>query len=86
MSLGDLASTIISIISTVIGGFIAGVSGVLVAYYSEKRRRAMEHFRDIKHLCLEPELKELKGLRERLMIRRRISHELDLEPREANEK
>lgn len=68
MSLGDLASTIISIIFTVIGGFIAGVSGVLATYYSEKKRRAMEHFRDIKHLCLEPELKELQGLRERVII------------------
>jgi len=68
MSLGDLASTIIDIIFTVIGGFIAGVSGALVAYYSEKRRRAMEHFREIKHLCLEPLLMELQELRGRFVI------------------
>jgi hypothetical protein len=68
MGWGDLVSTIIGIIFTVIGGFITGVSGVLVAYYSEKRRRAMEHFRDIKHLCLEPVLRELQELRGRFVI------------------
>jgi hypothetical protein len=64
MSCVDLISTIF----TIIGGLVAGFSGILVARYSEKRRREAEHFRDIKQRCLEPLLKELKGLKERLMI------------------
>jgi hypothetical protein len=56
------------LIFTILGGFIAGVSGILVARYSEKRRREAEHFRDIKQRCLEPVLKELQLLKERLMI------------------
>jgi hypothetical protein len=61
----DLIFTII----TNIGEFIAGViSGMLVARYGEERRRKAEHFRDIKQRCLEPVLRELKGLKERLMI------------------
>jgi len=56
------------LIFTILGGFIAGVSGMLVARYSEKRRREAEHLRDIKQRCLEPLLKELQGLKERLMI------------------
>jgi len=56
------------LIFTILGGFIAGVSGILVACYSEKRRREAEHFRDIKQHCLEPLLKELQHLKERLMI------------------
>jgi hypothetical protein len=64
----DLVSTIISMIFTIIGGLVAGVSGILVARYSEKRRRETEHFRDIKQRCLEPLLKELQGLRERVII------------------
>jgi hypothetical protein len=55
-------------IFTIIGGLIAGVSGILVARYSEKRRREAEHFRDIKQRCSEPLLKELQGLRERVII------------------
>jgi hypothetical protein len=55
-------------IFTIIGGLVAGVSGILVARYSEKRRRETEHFRNIKQRCLEPVLRELKGLKERLMI------------------
>jgi hypothetical protein len=55
-------------IFTIIGGLVAGVSGILVARYSEKRRREAEHFRDIKQHCLEPLLKELRGLRERVII------------------
>jgi heme/copper-type cytochrome/quinol oxidase subunit 2 len=35
----DLISTITSMIFTIIGGLVAGVSGILVARYSEKRRR-----------------------------------------------
>ncbi|MEM0005032.1 MAG: hypothetical protein QXN97_06850, partial [Desulfurococcaceae archaeon] len=51
------------------GGFVVGViSGILVERYREKRRRETEHFRDIKQRCLEPLLKELQGLKERLMI------------------
>jgi hypothetical protein len=73
-------------IFTIIGGFVAGVSGILVARYSEKRRREAEHFRDIKQRCLEPLLKELQGLKERLMIRNCIGYELDFELREAVEK
>ncbi len=64
----DLISTITSMIFTIIGGLVAGVSGILVARYSEKRRRETEHFRNIKQRCLEPALRELKGLKERLMI------------------
>jgi hypothetical protein len=64
MSCVDLISTIF----TIIGVLVAGVSGILVARYSEKRRREAEHFRDIKQRCLEPLLKELRGLRERLII------------------
>jgi hypothetical protein len=55
-------------IFTIIGGLVAGVSGILVARYSEKRRREAEHFRDIKQRCLEPLLKGLQDLKERLMI------------------
>jgi hypothetical protein len=64
----DSISMITSMIFTIIGGFVAGVSGILVARYSEKRRREAEHFRDIKQHCLEPLLKELRGLRERVII------------------
>jgi hypothetical protein len=64
----DSISTIISMIFTIIGGLVADVSGILVARYSEKRRRETEHFRDIKQRCLEPLLKELRGLRERVII------------------
>jgi hypothetical protein len=61
----DLIFTII----TNMGGFVAGViSGILVERYREKRRREAEHFRDIKQRCLEPLLKELQGLRERVII------------------
>jgi uncharacterized membrane-anchored protein YhcB (DUF1043 family) len=61
----DLIFTII----TNMGGFVVGViSGILVERYREKRRREAEHFRDIKQRCLEPVLRELKGLKERLMI------------------
>jgi hypothetical protein len=56
------------LIFTILGGFIAGVSGILVACYSEKRRREAEHLRDIKQRCLGPLLKELQGLKERLII------------------
>jgi hypothetical protein len=56
------------LIFTILGGFIAGVSGILVARYSEKRRREAEHLRDIKQRCLGPLLKELQGLKERLII------------------
>ena len=55
-------------IFTIIGGFVAGVSGILVARYSEKRRREAEHLRDIKQHCLEPLLQELQHLRERVII------------------
>jgi ElaB/YqjD/DUF883 family membrane-anchored ribosome-binding protein len=58
----------ISTIFTIIGGFVAGVSGILVARYSEKRRREAEHLRDIKQHCLEPVLQELQRLRERVII------------------
>jgi hypothetical protein len=61
----DLIFTII----TNMGGFVAGViSCILVERYREKRRRGAEHFRNIKQRCLEPVLRELKGLKERLMI------------------
>jgi len=57
------------IISTMIVDFIAGViSGIFVERYREKRKRQAKHFRDIKHRCLEPVLRELQGLKERLMI------------------
>jgi len=56
------------LIFTILGGFIAGVSGILVAWYSEKKRREAEHLRDIKQRCLEPVLRELQCLKERLMI------------------
>ena len=82
----DLIPTIISMIFTIIGGFVAGVSGILVARYSEKRRREAEHFRDIKQRCLEPLLQELQSLKERLIIRNSVGYELNLEPREAIEK
>jgi uncharacterized membrane-anchored protein len=54
MSCVDSISTTTGMIFTIIGGFVAGVSGILVARYSEKRRREAEHFRDIKQRCLEP--------------------------------
>jgi len=61
----DLIFTII----TNMGGFVAGViSGMLVERYREKRWREAEHFRDIKQRYLEPVLRELKGIKERLMI------------------
>jgi hypothetical protein len=66
-------------IFTNLGGFVAGVSGILVERYREKRRKKAEHFRDIKHLCLEPMLRRLEGLKERLMSRNCIGYELDLE-------
>jgi hypothetical protein len=71
MSCVDLISTIF----TIIGGLVAGFSGILVARYSEKRRREAEHFRDIKQCCLEPVLKELQGLRERLGQARTLLHQ-----------
>ncbi|NAZ12342.1 MAG: hypothetical protein GU361_06460 [Desulfurococcales archaeon] len=49
--------------------FISSViSGIFVERYREKRRREAEHLRDIKQRCLEPLLRELQGLKERLMI------------------
>jgi hypothetical protein len=35
-------------IFTNLGGLVAGVSGILVARYGDKRRRKAEHFYDIK--------------------------------------
>jgi heme/copper-type cytochrome/quinol oxidase subunit 2 len=61
MSCVDLISMIISMIFTIISGLVAGVSGILVARYSEKRRREAEYFHDIKQRCLEPVLREIQN-------------------------
>jgi hypothetical protein len=74
------------LIFTILGGFIAGVSGILVAWYNEKKRRETEHLQDIKQRCLQPVLRELQDLKEWLMIGEArplhwVCEQLESEPR-----
>jgi len=48
---------------TVLGGFLASLSGLLVEWWRESRRLRDRHFEDIKRNCLEPILEELSRLR-----------------------
>jgi hypothetical protein len=48
---------------TVLGGLIAGFSGILVEWWRENRKLRDRHFEDIKRRCLEPILKRLYDLK-----------------------
>jgi hypothetical protein len=48
---------------TILGGFIASLSGILIEWWRENRRLRDRHFDDIKHKCLEPILNRLSDLK-----------------------
>jgi hypothetical protein len=52
-----------NIILTLLGGFLASFSGILVEWWRESRRIRERHFEDIKDRCLKPLLEELYNLK-----------------------
>jgi len=52
-----------NIILTLIGGFLASFSGILVERWRESRRIRERNFEDIKDRCLKPLLEGLYNLR-----------------------
>jgi hypothetical protein len=56
------------IILTILGGFIAGLSGIIVEWWRENKRLKEKHFEDIKRKCLEPILKQLYDLKSKFVF------------------
>lgn len=52
-----------NVILTILGGFLAGFSGILIEQWREGRRLRKRHFKDIKDKCLKPVLEELYHLK-----------------------
>jgi hypothetical protein len=59
---------ILTILGTILGGFIAGLSGIIVEWWRENKRLREKHFEDIKRKCLEPILKQLYDLKSKFMF------------------
>lgn len=58
------------IILTILGGFIAGLSGIIVEWWRENKRLRNRHFEDIKRKCLESILKQLYDLKSKFVFKK----------------
>ena len=52
-----------NIILTIVGGFLASFSGMLIEWWRESKRIRERHLEDIKDRCLKPILEELHHLK-----------------------
>jgi hypothetical protein len=61
---------ILTILGTILGGFIAGLSGIIVELWRENKRLREKHFEDIKRKCLELILKQLYDLKSKFVFKK----------------
>jgi hypothetical protein len=61
---------ILTILGTILGGFIAGLSGIIVEWWRENKRLREKHFEDIKRKCLELILKQLYDLKSKFVFKK----------------
>jgi hypothetical protein len=62
-------NALLSALLTILGGFIAGLTGLLVEWWRERRELRRRHLMDIKERCLKPLLEELHDLRRSFEVR-----------------